>query len=171
MDLIIPFNLKPYLKKKYDARLLACYIAGLECRFHLSPNIDFWTLAQQSRQIVSEAIKTFQLPPHNNPELLKNVKENWINNINQQKFTMPCCVSQFGNLEEAYADIDRDYPIESILFPQSQCGMGMALAVHAMTAQQQFYLNFNFSTPALDKKIVGCIADKLLKYLATFRKE
>lgn len=132
------------------------------------PNIDFWTLAQQAKRMVAEVIKIFQLPPHDNPELLKSMQEDWINRINQQKFKMPCCVIQFGNLEEAYAGIDQYYPIESIIFPQSQCGMGMALAIHAMAAQQQLYLNFNFAIPAMDKKVVECIADKLLGYLTHF---
>lgn len=78
---------------------------------------------------------------------------------------MACCVSQFGDLNEAYANIDQEYPIEDIIFPQSQCGMGMPIGLHAMTAQQQFYLNFNFTTPAMDEGIVASVAERIVEYL------
>jgi len=163
--LIIPFNLKPYLTESFDARLLACYSEGLGCQFSLKNHGDFWSLAQHAKQVVAKSIQEFQLPPYDQQDMLKTAMMIWNDNIKKSKFTMPFCVSQFGNLEAAYAGIESYYSIESIISLQSQCAMGMPLAIHAMTAQKQFYISFNFAVPAMDAKLVQCMADKLLDHL------
>ena len=162
LNTLLPFNLKPYYKKALPPNFLGANFNAAPCSFNFNSSKDFWDNCHSIKAEMNRAIKEFQLVPYTDRSINDDTIKAWFDCQAEKKCLLPVIVSQFGLLNNAYKGIEPELIIIDIDFIQSQEVPIYQYSIHAFTALDSLYLNFNFSSEIIDKTAMERIANELV---------
>lgn len=163
-DLMTAIDFRSYTLPAAPRDLLAFY--ANKAMIQLSPSLEgeFWQLAGAAKGAVTSAVEHFQLPPAT-PALFTHLLGLKDTSLARQRFFCSCVLSIAGVVDEAFSGLEGELFPDGFYFTVSNQASLFGLTLFAATLGGTMFVNYNFPSPALARRWVEALADRMLATL------
>lgn len=144
---------------------LACYAHQVSSGLSVGLNLSVWELAKQAKKMLTDAINNYRYAVTSYKGLIQRAFDLWDEAELGEFFVFPCLVSNIGDIDSSFSNIDTSLAVEDFRFVFNNNHALYGVSLLCATLKGSCRMSFGFLLPVLTKEWVDKLADMTLKFI------